>query len=70
MPHRYQARFLKTIEVECGLPEGYIIKYVLNESDIKFMKSKFWKPGRMLIPELVKYVNDKVKTPEQLDKNL
>lgn len=66
MPHPYQARFLKTIEVECGLPEGYIVKYVLNESDITFMKAKFWQPGRMLVPELVKFIKDKVKSPDEV----
>lgn len=68
MPHPYQARSLKDIEVECGLPEGYISKYVLNESDKVYMMSKYWMPGRMLIPELVKYVKDKVKSPDEVAK--
>lgn len=64
--HIYQSCHLSDIETACCLPKGYILDYVLTEDDKAFMRTKYWSPGRKLIPELVKFVRDKIKLPEEL----
>lgn len=65
--NKYRSCHISDIEDACSLPRGYILEYVLTETDKQYMRSRYWSPGRKLIPELVKFIRDKVKLPQDLE---